>query len=284
MEKSYADKLVSVFRPEYLGRLVKRKQGRERCELTLALQYKERDEIKGDIKIAFATNAKSQVEILGQFQPKLTESPVYIPTRELVTLCPWFLPLYDHYHIEFEETWRDTVSLLGKPLVRASRPKFLNTIEEAMHGKVRVDNQSGKFYLQTAEGKMEMPLVAEGLRKLAMLAHLSSTGTFSEKGILFWDVPETNLNPKLIKTVAEVIIAIAASNAQIFIATHSLFLLRELEILLNQRKYKKVPRRWFALASQDKHIVLEQSDMVNNIQTLVMLKEALDQADRFLEI
>lgn len=41
---------------------------------------------------------------------------------------------------------------------------------------------------------MEMPLVAEGLRKVAMLARLIATGTLLEQGYLFWDEPETNLN------------------------------------------------------------------------------------------
>ncbi|MFO1416253.1 MAG: hypothetical protein U1F28_03715 [Acinetobacter sp.] len=40
-----------------------------------------------------------------------------------------------------------------------------------------------------------MPLIAEGLRKLAMLARLISTGTLLEQDYLFWDEPETNLSP-----------------------------------------------------------------------------------------
>lgn len=49
---------------------------------------------------------------------------------------------------------------------------------------------------------MEMPLAAEGLRKLAMLAQLIATGSLLEKGYLFRGEPETNLNPKLIKEAA----------------------------------------------------------------------------------
>src|SRR5471030_198697 len=37
LEKSYADKLIGVMRPESLGRLVKRKQGRDRCEIALTM-------------------------------------------------------------------------------------------------------------------------------------------------------------------------------------------------------------------------------------------------------
>ncbi|EGV28124.1 putative ATP-binding protein [Thiorhodococcus drewsii AZ1] len=282
LEKAYAEKLVAVLRPESLGRLAKRRQGRERCEIALTLEDPELD-----CAIGFATNAKSQVEVIQTPAKSLVLSPAYLPTRELVTLCPWFLPLYDNYHLEFEETWRDTVSLLGNPTLKGAREKdvtrLLEPLEQAMGGKVIVDSSSGRFYLQApAEGRMEMALVAEGLRKLSMLARLISTGTLLKQGFLFWDEPETNLNPKLVKTVAASIVAVAASGVQIFIATHSLFLLRELEILLDDKAHRKLSRRWFSLAAYENSVLLEQSAQIEDIQTLVMLEQELAQSDRFL--
>jgi ABC-type transport system involved in cytochrome c biogenesis ATPase subunit len=282
LEKIYADKLVAVLRPENLGRLVKRKQGRERCELRLMLDNKD-----FDCAIGFATNTKSQVEVIQAPTQILPQSPAYLPTRELVTLYPWFLPLYDNYHLEFEETWRDTISLLGKPTLKGPREKnvaaLLGPLETAMGGRV-VDAADKRLYLKMrSEGNMEMPLVAEGLRKLAMLARLISTGTLLDRGFLFWDEPEANLNPKLIKTVATSIVTVANLGVQVFIASHSLFLLRELEMLLSQRAYSKLPCRWFALVDKETGGQLEQGDRVEDIETLVMLDEELDQSERFLQ-
>jgi predicted ATPase len=282
LEKAYADKLVAVLRPESLGRLVKRKQGRDRCEIALTL----RDDRQSS-RIGFATNAKTQVEVIQWPQARVELSPAYLPTRELVTLCPWLVPLYDNYHLELEETWRDTVSLLGNPTLKGARERraaqLLEPLEQAMGGKVLVDSATGRFYLQIpGEGRMEMPLVAEGLRKLAMLTRLISTGTLLEQGYLFWDEPESNLNPRLIKTVAASIAAVARSGVQVFIATHSLFLLRELEMLLEAKDYQKLSRRWFALAADAGDIRLEQSDRIEDIRTLVLLDEELAQSDRFL--
>ena len=98
---------------------------------------------------------------------------------------------------------------------------------------------------------MEMPLVAEGLRKLAMLARLISTGVLLEKGYLFWDEPETNLNPKLIKVVARSILTLCQQGIQVFIATHSLFLMRELEIILQEQPFRAIAPRYFALKASD---------------------------------
>lgn len=278
LERAYAQKLIGVFRPEQLGRLVKRKRGRERCEITLKSK-------EWNAQIAFATNAKSQVEVLRVPACPLPTSPVYFPPRELMTFYPWFISLYQNFETTFEETWYDTLILLGAPLLRGRRAEkvatMLELLEEALGGKVESDQQTGRFYLKSpGEGRMEMPLVAEGWCKLAQLVRLISTGTLLEQGYLFWDEPEANLNPRLIKVIARIIVALAASGVQVFLATHSLFLLRELEILL--QSHHDVGCRWMALARRDGTVVLEQSDHVDGIQTIVVLEEMLEQTDRFL--
>jgi len=223
LQKAYADKLVGVFRPDALGRLVKRKQGNDRCEVRLEMHDAEQS-----CAFSFATRATSTVQVDQTPTAAQHQLPAFIPTRELVTLCPWFGPLYDNYHLRFEESWRDTVSLLGAPSLKGARAEsvasLLAPLEDAMGGKVVVDGATGEFYLNMpGEGNMEMPLVAEGLRKLAMLARLISTGVLLEKGYLVWDEPETNLNPKLIKVLARSILTLCQQGIQVFIATHSLF-------------------------------------------------------------
>lgn len=280
MQKAYADKLVGVFRPDALGRLVKRKQGTDKCEVTFTLQ----DESQS-CGFSFATRATAAVQVDLLPSTDWHQPPAFIPTRELVTLCPWFGPLYDNYHLRFEESWRDTVSLLGAPSLKGAREEhvaeLLAPLEEAMGGKVLVDTATGKFYLNIpGEGKMEMPLVAEGLRKLAMLARLISTGVLLEKGYLFWDEPETNLNPKLLKVVARSILTLCQQGIQVFVATHSYFLLKELEILSRQMA---VGQRYLGLSkAEDGGVRLEQTDSLQALQHLVALDEELAQYDRDL--
>ncbi|MDY7068388.1 hypothetical protein PsexTeo8_48950 [Pseudomonas extremaustralis] len=282
LEKSCADKLIGVFRPETLGRLVKRRQGHDKCQVALNMQNADQN-----MTISFATRATKTVQLDKLPEVRIKKSPVFLPTRELVTLCPWFLSLYDNYHLEFEESWRDTVSLLGKPAVKGKREsvvaELVRPLEEHIGGKVVVDTATGRFYLQIpGEGKMEMPLVAEGLRKVAMLARLISTGTLLEQGYLFWDEPETNLNPKLIRTIAASIMSLCQQGIQVFIASHSLFLLRELEMLASKPEFKAVKQRYFSLKATEGSVELEQGDSVDDLQTLVLLEEELRQSDRFI--
>lgn len=282
LQKAYADKLVSVFRPDALGRLAKRKQGRERCEVRL-----EMDDSALSCAFGFASQAKSEVQLDKLPAKALEQAPAYIPTRELVTLCPWFGPLYDNFHLRFEESWRDTVSLLGAPSVKGAREKkaaeLLKPLEESMGGKVVVDSGTGEFYLSIpGEGNMEMPLVAEGLRKLAMLARLISTGALLDKGYLFWDEPETNMNPKLIKVLARSILTLCQQGIQVFIATHSYFLLKELDLLSLQYS---VEQRFLSLAASGEGgtVTLQQANRLLDINTVVALDEELAQYDRDLQ-
>lgn len=281
LEKRIADELIGNMRPDSLGRLVKRQPGRNRAEISI--EFRDMDL---NTSFELATNSRSQVEISKLPLKGLSKSPVFIPTRELITLCPWFVSLFDTYAVPFEKTWRDTVLLLGAPSLRGAREarvrEFLSNIETAMGGTVEVDD-NGRFFLKINGGRMEAALVAEGLRKFAMLARLISTGVLLEQGYLFWDEPETSLNPKLIRVLAGVIVGLAKQGIQVFLATHSVFLLREISILTDGKK--KPNSRYFALAASGDYEVssLEQGNSVDRLQTLVLLDEELQQSDRFMD-
>ncbi|WP_330947958.1 AAA family ATPase [Thermomonas sp. LB-4] len=275
-----AEKLVNVFRPEALGRLARRKQGRERCDIELRFSNKELD-----IDFSFATNSKSEVTLERAPKKWLEVAPAYLPTRELLTIYPNFVSVYDGHYLEFEETWRDTSLLLGKPLARGPKEKRINELlaplEEAMGGSIELD-RNGRFYLKNASGRLEMPLVAEGIRKLAMLARLIATGALLDKGYLFWDEPEANLNPRLVKKIARSIVALSAAGIQVFIATHSLFLLRELEMLLAESEPDVIKARFFALESTADGVLVTQGDSLDEVGEIAALDEELAQSDRYL--
>ena len=48
--------------------------------------------------------------------------------------------------------------------------------------------------------------------------------------MLFWDEPETNLNPKLMKTVVSILVELHRMGVQILIATHDYVTLKEFDL------------------------------------------------------
>jgi predicted ATPase len=281
LSKALAEKLQNVFRPDSLGRLVRRSQGRNACEIQVAFGQSHLD-----VSFRFSTLSKTDVVVVKAPTVWADKQPVFMPTRELLTIYPGFVSLYETSHTEFEESWRDTCLLLGGLLARGPREKAINVIltplEQAMGGSVVLD-KAGRFYLRVASGTMEMHLVAEGLRKLATIARLVATGALIDKGYLFWDEPEANLNPKIIKAVAATILQLAQSGIQIFIATHSLFLLRELHIL-QKEKYSGIDTRCFGLRIDEPGGVrVQQGESMDDIGDIATLDEDLMQSERYID-
>lgn len=318
LETQFANKLINVFRPDSLGSLVKKAPGIqgiieqleenklnleimiEKSQFNNNLDYNKDFSIednsfsskKANIELTLLDGEYSHINFSNKASKKViieksishSELPIFIPSRELVTLCPWFVSLYLTNRIPLEETWFDTCNLLTTPLLKENKQikDLLSPIEKAMNGSVL--EEQGRFYLRLHHNvrKIEAPLVAEGLRKFVMIARLIATGALLDKGYLFWDEPEANLNPKLIKVAAEIIFALSKQGIQVFIATHSLFLLRELEIL--QSKEKKFSSRYFSLVASNDGVKLEQGDNMHSLDTIVALDENLAQSDRYLDI
>lgn len=280
LQGAVAKKLREVFKPDALGRLARRQAGRARCEIGWVFARPELD-----CKASFNTASKSEVGIEQSPTGWLDKLPVYLPTRELLTIYPGFVSLYETAYTDFDDTWRDTCILLGAPLAKGAREsrikELLEPLEVAMGGSVEL-TKSGRFYLKTKTGSMEMHLVAEGLRKLAMLARLIATGSLLDKGLLFWDEPEANLNPKLIRLVARSILQISQSGIQVFIATHSLFLLRELHIL-QAREFAGVDTRYFGLQAEGEAVSVKPADNIDEIGDITALDEELMQSERYLD-
>lgn len=279
LQTAIAEKLVGVFCPESLGRLIRRRQGRARCDISL-----EFGDPSYDISCSFSSNSKAEVSVDKMPSSWSDIEPVFLPTRELMSLYPNFVATYDRHYLEFEETWKDTCLLLGAPLRKGPRETsvraILDPLEEGMSGKIVVSD--GRMYLQKRDGRMEMHLIAEGHRKLAMIAHLVASGVLKSSSCLFWDEPEANLNPKLVKLVAETILKLCEQGIQVFISTHDLFLLRELE--LRRRDYKDVSVRFIGLHEGDVGVKLEQGGSIDDVGEVVSLEENADQSNRYLSM
>ena len=111
-----AEKIVNVFRPEGLGRLARRQRGRNRCEVKLTF-----GEPGTSFGFSFATQSRSEVVVDDLPSAWRDRAPVFLPTRELLTIYPGFVSLYGTHHLEFDETWRDTCLLLGSPTLKGPR-------------------------------------------------------------------------------------------------------------------------------------------------------------------
>jgi wobble nucleotide-excising tRNase len=130
---------------------------------------------------------------------------------------------------------------------KAAADALLSRLPFLPAGKIRLEN--GRFYLDIGDGEREAHLVAEGWRKIATLSYLVANGSIKKGTVLFWDEPETGLNPKLVIDLVQAIRQLAAAGVQIFLATHDYLLAHQLSLRV-ERGEKEPPVRFFSLHRQ----------------------------------
>jgi len=154
-------------------------------------------------------------------------------------------------------------------------------LEEILQGEIVQLN--GEFYLRRFKDEklVVSSMMAEGLRKIGTISYLLKNGALNKDCILFWDEPESNLNPKHIRAVAKLFIYLEKLGIQIFIATHSLFLIKEIEIL--RKKEDQIKYFSFGFSEND-NVRISQNEVFEYLDDLVILDEAIEQSDRFMDI
>lgn len=213
---------------------------------------------------------------------------IFIPSKEIVSFYEGLSALLKRYEIKLDATYGDLADLMNGPElteVPLLASGLLRELENELGGRLRLE--SGRLVFVGVDGSQtEGPLMAEGLRKIAALIYLIRLGCITEKGeTLFWDEPETNLNPAFIRRVAQVLVWLARSGLQVIVATHSLFLLREFEVLAREKRDDLPPlaSRYFALGLSKKGVSVSSGDSIDACDPLVLLDEDLAQSDRFME-
>lgn len=227
-EEDLDDKIVSLFLPSgrRLGRLVRRRQGVENCSIAV---WNGRTRLQ----VRFTSRRSDYIRSSSYEGWRSKKMPsAYIPVKEMLANAPGFVSLYDRREIHFEEIYRDILTRAYVPIERGPIPRdrsqLLKILNKAMGGTVTSKNE--EFFLRSRAGNLEFTLLAEGLRKLGLLWLLIRNGTLLEGSVLFWDEPETNLNPTLYGPVVEILLALQRLGVQIFVATHDYSILKHVEL------------------------------------------------------
>lgn len=159
---------------------------------------------------------------------------VYVPVKDMMANAPGFRSLYSLRHIHFEEVYADIIdrAFLGnlRGPTDKDRKYLLEILQQSMEGKVITRNE--EFFLKSPQGELEFTLLAEGIRKLGLLWVLIQNGTLLDGSVLLWDEPEANLNPRLMRTVVQILVELQRLGVQVFVTTHNYNLLKEFDLQL----------------------------------------------------
>lgn len=227
---TFEEKIKKVFRPKdmKLVRLVRRVKAGNRTAIVY-IHSKE-------ASISCVINIKtSKTETIGEekWEKHFLGHSIFIPAKEILSHSYNFLEAHRAGNIDFDDTYADIIAYAKVDIKKGpdpvSKKLFLKDLEAILSGTVKVDRDV--FYLQQkVGGPLEFSLVAEGVRKLALLWMLIKNGTLERGSVLFWDEPEANINPSAIPVIADILLALEKEGVQIFIATHNYVLIKALDL------------------------------------------------------
>lgn len=225
--RDISGKLLRVFLPKgmSLARLIHRAKGKKK-EARFVIT-RNSDKLTCTLT-GQGLDIKSGKEYFGE---TYFAKPVFIPVKEMLANAPGFRSMYATRETHFEEVYSDIIDKAFLPPLKdieEKQKKILNRLRKAMGGSVNSKNEV--FYLRTKSGEIEFTLVAEGMRKLALLWLLIRNGVLDKGATLYWDEPEANLNPSMLPLVVEILLELENIGVQVFIATHSYPLLKEFDL------------------------------------------------------
>lgn len=240
-QKTFAEKVNRVFLPsgEQIGRLVKRRSASSTGSVDVTRTAQVEGQNKSlTLRLSLSNHTKDPAKAtVSGAHKQWQEHPVtsvYIPVKDMMANAPGFRSLYTLRHIHFEEVYADIIdrAFLGalKGPTDKDRKRLLDILQQSMEGKVISRNE--EFFLKSPQGELEFTLLAEGIRKLGLLWVLIQNGTLLDGSVLLWDEPEANLNPKLMRTVVQILIELQRLGVQVFVTTHNYNLLKEFDLQL----------------------------------------------------
>ena len=275
-ERMHVDKLLGIFRPDEskIGRLVNRGASYSQAD------YGVRFDDGGSLECSIGNRQVNRMNFNVSLKTDTFEKEfdaVYIPTKEIISLTSNFASLYEDYELDFEEMYYDLSKLLSRPLSKggsAEKKNFMKRLEEIIQGTIV--RRGNKIFLRAKDlSELEMGLVSDGYRKIATLLYLVQSGSLNRNSILFWDEPETNMNPKMIRPVVQALVELAKMGVQLFVTTHDYFVLQEFNMYTAYPQLNKgrLDFRFYSFFKDENGFQYETQENVSNLEHNAIMEE-----------
>lgn len=282
--------LLEVFKPKdnKLGNLVsKSTKGIVNGKITASFSNSCRT------AITFTSRSTHQHTLGSNKSSDIMNDPLFIPTKEVLSFVSGF---YDKESDTttlkklFDKTYFDLIRLLKNDIKEdiesklETDPRFgsiyykLNSI---INGIFNIEEDgslnfySGNYeeiikksdkkaitdkvvykFKKSNERSISSNMIAEGIKKLAVLQRLFGNGsiTLDGKNTLLWDEPESNMNPQLMKLIVEVLLELSRNGFQVIISTHDYVVLKWFDLLSDKRKGDHIKYHSFSMNNENVEI------------------------------
>ena len=223
---------------------------------------------------------------IGKRNPINLRPSLFIPVNEMLSWQEHFIGNNFNRESGFDITWFDLAIALDRGVIKGKEyeeaKKLVILLEEAISADIIKKDK--KFYFRfhnNGQSEQEAGVVAQGINKLGQIIYLILNGSLNKDTILFWDEPETGLNPKYITVITKFLLALANAGCQIFVSTHDYLLAHQLSLFSEYRDTEPnvPPMKFFSLTKGENGTEVESADAIVGIQNNSILDEYVNYHD-----
>jgi AAA15 family ATPase/GTPase len=286
-KKILAEKITNTYQPgrRGLGELVKRPVN-EKLSVNIDfshkwLNYNDRLHFSfGEATTNTITDCQDKISVADS-----KYNALFVPSKEVLTALKAIRATRDNLHmIGFDDTYLDLIRSLVLPPVQGKTTFELKDVktrlEELFEGHIEPDSDDDFVFIKN-RNSFPMQLTAEGIKKIGILHVLIRNRQLRQHSVLFMDEPETALHPGAIRELANMLMLMSNAGVQIFLATHSYFMLKQLH--LSAREYD-VEATCYELKQGDNGINSKRFDLKNSLPNTEISEEAIKMADQQLDL
>lgn len=233
-----ADKLYWTFQAQALGDLVKKgTSGGLSCKMIFDGKT---------FFYSFRDSAKKVINNVVNECGSRESNTIFIPEKEVLSICSIIKKSREQDSVfGFDDTYLDLVRAISTPIQK--EPRFQSFSEgqrllrNLIGGTVEYDaaRDTWSYVKNKDAGRGKIPIAigatAEGVKKIAILHQLLGNRYLDDKSIIIFDEPEAGLHPAAVSDLLDIIMLLAETGVQIFIASHSYFVLKKAYLLARQK-------------------------------------------------
>lgn len=236
-KKELAEKLFDTFMPRKngLGDLVQ-KGTKDKMDVNITIVEKN-GKYKQPIYFSFGDRTEKSISTCIEHVDSLNGKSInalFVPAKEVLTAFNDIRNIRENFYgVGFDDTYLDLIKALNlettKGRVASELSQVNKSLEDLFEGKIEQTGQNEQpFIFKKGNQQFAMQQTAEGIKKIGILTTLITNRQLGKGTVLFMDEPETALHPDAIRQMVEMLVAMSKAGVQIFIASHSYFVIKQL--------------------------------------------------------
>lgn len=287
-KKVLAEKLNDTFQPgkkglgELVNKLTKEKLSVDIEFLHTKLNYKDR------LHFSFGESTTNTIVDSQENIHPISDSfrCLFIPAKEVLTSLKAIRATRDNLHMPgFDDTYLDLIRALVIPGQKGNITEELKVVNKKLEllfeGQIEQQTEDD-FLFKKGNTEFSMQLTAEGVKKIGILTTLIRNRQLNANSVLFLDEPETTLHPEATRALAEMLMLMAKSGIQIFVATHNYFVLKQMH--LAARRDNVAVNCYSLRREKGKSVEFEVFDLKASFPENPISSEAIKMADEEVKL